>query len=182
MYEKIIKEIKKLLSEKEGPVYVAIDGRCASGKTTLAKRIASELDCNVFRCDDYFLRPEQRSAERYEKAGENIDYERFNREVSENLKKGIPFEVRRFDCHSMELCDPVKVVPKKLNIVEGTYSFNGKIDIPYDIVFLLWVDEELQKERIIARSGVETYKVFQEKWIPLEEKYFESRGFFKNVR
>ena len=46
------------LSDKKERVIVAIDGRCASGKTTLAREIAKRLDCNIFHMDDFFLRPE----------------------------------------------------------------------------------------------------------------------------
>ena len=39
-------------------VLVAIDGRCAAGKTTLAASLQAQLGCNVFHMDDFFLRPE----------------------------------------------------------------------------------------------------------------------------
>ena len=37
-------------------VLVAIDGRCAAGKTTLAASLQAQLACNVFHMDDFFLR------------------------------------------------------------------------------------------------------------------------------
>ena len=60
----IRQRIDELLS-RQGRVLVAIDGKCASGKTTLAARLAECYDCNVFHMDDFFLRPEQRTEERY---------------------------------------------------------------------------------------------------------------------
>ena len=55
------------LSEKksEKPYIVAIDGRCAAGKTTLAAHFQQNIDCTVFHMDDFFLRPEQRTPERF---------------------------------------------------------------------------------------------------------------------
>ena len=46
----------KLLCEKES-VIVAIDGRCASGKTTLASLLGSTVDCNIVHADSFFLLP-----------------------------------------------------------------------------------------------------------------------------
>ena len=48
------------------PVLVAIDGPCTSGKTTLAGKLAEIYDCNLLHMDDYFLRPQQRTEERFE--------------------------------------------------------------------------------------------------------------------
>ena len=57
------RKIDELLSEKDF-VVVAIDGKCTSGKTTLAAKLAEIYDCNVFHMDDFFLRPEQRTPAR----------------------------------------------------------------------------------------------------------------------
>ena len=56
--------IDELMSQKER-VIVAIDGNCTAGKTTLAGKLAERYDCNVIHMDDFFLRPEQRTPERY---------------------------------------------------------------------------------------------------------------------
>ena len=57
------KQIDELLAAND-TVIVAIDGKCTSGKTTLASKLAEIYDCNVFHMDDFFLRPEQRTPER----------------------------------------------------------------------------------------------------------------------
>ena len=41
------KQIEELLAAKD-TVIVAIDGKCTSGKTTLASKLAEIYDCNVF--------------------------------------------------------------------------------------------------------------------------------------
>ena len=70
-------EIKK----REKPLLAAIDGRCAAGKTTLAEQLREMLGCNVIHADSFFLRPEQRTEERLNTPGGNIDYERLLAEV-----------------------------------------------------------------------------------------------------
>ena len=78
--ETIKERIDELLAKKN-MVIVAIDGKCTSGKTTLASKLAEIYDCNVFHMDDFFLRPEQRIPERLAEVGGNVDYERFQEEV-----------------------------------------------------------------------------------------------------
>ena len=58
------------------PAVVAIDGRCGSGKTSLAALIAALFPCNVFHMDDFFLPPALRTPERLSQPGGNVDRER----------------------------------------------------------------------------------------------------------
>ena len=60
---------------------LAIDGRCASGKSTLAARIGAVYGCPVFHMDDYFLPAELRTAERFAEPGGNVHRERVEEEI-----------------------------------------------------------------------------------------------------
>lgn len=162
-----------MLMGKNSPVIIAIDGNCTAGKTTLARHIAAEYDCNVFHMDDFFLRPEQRTAQRYAQIGGNVDYERFYTEVLLPLKKGIPFSYRPFDCKTFTLSDPVAVTPKRLNIVEGSYCLHPYFHDPYDLKVLLSISPELQHTRILQRPAFLHQRFFTQ-WIPMENAYFES--------
>ena len=170
--ETVIKKIDALLKEKDF-VIVAIDGKCTSGKTTLASELAQIFDCNVFHMDDFFLRPVQRTPERFAQVGGNVDYERFHEEVLLPLRSGKAFSYRPFDCGSLTLADPVAVTPKKLNIVEGTYSHHPYFGDPYDLKILLTVDEETQRQRILKRPAF-LHKRFFAEWIPMENRYFDA--------
>lgn len=156
------------------PIIIAIDGRCASGKTTLAKAISEQIDCNVIHMDDFFLRPEQRTANRLATPGENIDHERFLEEVLIPLSKGLPVTYHPFDCHKMGFGEEILLSPKKINIVEGSYSYHPSLRDYYAYTFFLTISLEEQMKRIIDREGVEKAKIFKEKWIPLEEEYFKT--------
>ena len=83
------KYIDALLQERER-VIVAIEGSCAGGKTTLAEALGREYGCNVLPMDDFFLRPEQRTEQRFAQPGGNVDYERFFEEVLQPLLRGEP--------------------------------------------------------------------------------------------
>ena len=173
--ENIMKTVKKQIDERltqKDMIIVAIDGKCTSGKTTLASKLAEIYDCNVFHMDDFFLRPEQRTPERFAEVGGNVDYERFQKEVLLPLKSGKGFSYRPFDCSTFTLAAPVAVTAKKLNIIEGTYSHHPYFGNPYDLKILLTVDEETQRQRILERPSF-LHKRFFEEWIPMENRYFD---------
>lgn len=172
MKNRLISEIQDLLHEK-GHITVAIDGRCGAGKTTLAAYLREKLGCNVISADDFFLRPEQRSAERLSQAGGNIDYERLESEVLLPLSRSEEFSYRPYNCHTQSLEESVSVGKNSINIIEGSYSLHPRLRKYYDLKVFLDIDPRTQLERIERRNGRETLSVFKEKWIPLEEKYFE---------
>ena len=72
----LLARIDRLMAERER-VIVAVDGGSASGKTTLGALLQSVYACPVFHMDDFFLRPEQRTPERFSEPGGNVDRERF---------------------------------------------------------------------------------------------------------
>ena len=162
-----------LLLQSGKQIVVAIDGNCTAGKTTLARLLEQEYDCNVFHMDDFFLRPEQRTAERYAQPGGNVDYERFYEEVLLPLKAGKAFSYRPFSCKEMALAEPVAVTPKQLNIVEGTYSQHPYFGERYDLKVFLSVDAKTQKVRIAQRPAHLQERFFTH-WIPMEKLYFDT--------
>ena len=160
------------LLKNQKQVIVAIEGNCTAVKTTLAAALEKEYDCNLFHMDDFFLRPEQRTAQRYDQPGGNVDYERFKKEVLDSLKTGDSFSYRPFDCSTFTLAEPVQVMPKQLTIVEGTYSLHPYFGEVYDLKVFLSVTPELQKQRILNRPAF-LHKRFFEEWIPMEQTYFD---------
>ena len=161
------------LLEQGGNVVVAIDGSCTAGKTTLAGHLATKYDCNLIHMDDFFLRPEQRTPERFAQPGGNVDYERFQAEVLEQLRQGKAFAYRPYDCSTGTLKAPVEVQPRQLTIVEGTYSQHPYFEDAYDLRIFLQVSEELRRERILKRPAF-LHKRFFEEWIPMEQQYFNT--------
>ena len=174
--KKIAAEIQRrtelLLKEKE-QVLIAIDGSCTSGKSTLAEILTEVFDCNLFLMDDFFLRPEQRTSERLSQPGGNVEYERFREEVLLPLKAGKPFSYRPYDCSTGTLQDPVKVNPKRINIIEGSYSQHPWFEDPYDLKIFLQISPAVRLGRIMQRPAF-LQKRFLEEWIPMEQQYFEA--------
>ena len=172
-YTRLVQAIEEQLQQK-GRLIVAIDGRCGSGKSTLAARLERELRCSVFHMDDFFLRPQQRTAERFAQPGENVDHERFLEEVLLPLRSGQPLTYRPFSCAQQQLGAPVTAAPCRLAIVEGAYACHPDLWAYYDLWVFLTVDPETQMQRIEARSGAAKAAQFRDRWIPLEETYFSA--------
>ena len=166
------KRIDALLEGKE-QVILAIDGNCTAGKTTLAAALKKEYDCNVFHMDDFFLRPEQRTAQRYAEPGGNVDYERFREEVLLPLTRGEDVSYRPYHCGTRQLLSPVAMPRKKLTVIEGTYSLHPYFGDPYDLKIFLHISPEGQRKRILLRPE-HLHEPFFRTWIPMEQLYFDT--------
>ena len=167
-------------SAKKGtsyPYIVAIDGRCAAGKSTLAASVAEALllrgvGCPIVPMDDFFLRPEQRTSSRFAMPGENIDHERFLSEVLAPLASGSSrISYRPFDCSRMALTAPRTFDVDRVVLVEGSYCCHRNLFRYYDLRVFLDIDPARQKDRIRKRNGEQMLQRFISEWIPLEETY-----------
>lgn len=170
MAEEIVRLIEKSVCDHE-PMLVAIDGRCASGKSTVASIVGQKLDCDVVHMDDFFLQLNQRTPERLSEPGGNVDYERVGAEVLQPAKRGLPICYRKFDCSRMDFGDEVELVPKKYLLVEGAYSCHPKLRDYFDLRIFMTIDADTQMARIKERNGSERAQMFRDRWIPLEETY-----------
>lgn len=176
--QKLIESILRIKNEK-GNVLVAIDGRCASGKTTLAENLKGSLlakgeKVTVIHIDEFFLRPEQRTKERLSVPGENIDHERFLEEVLKPINNGGKVKYRPFDCSIFALAEEKEVEINDIIIIEGSYSLNKNLSKFYDYKIFVTSDIKTRLDRILVRNGEKMQKVFIERWIPMEESYFEA--------
>ena len=160
---------------QKGRAVFAIDGRCASGKTTAAQVISQALPCTVFHADDFFLRSEQRTPERYAAPGGNFDRERFLNEVLIQAVSGEIVTYRPFDCKTMEMGEARVIHPEKIIIVEGAYCCHPELWEYYDRRIFFTVSPEVQILRIRKRND-DMAKMFIDRWIPLEERYFSEFG------
>lgn len=166
-------EIMRYIKEcDKASMLIAIDGRCAAGKTTLGALLKKEINCNIIHMDDFFLRREQRTLERMQEPGGNVDYERVLREVMAPISQGKSFSYQIFDCQKMELSSRIHVEPKPVTIIEGSYSCHPVLWDFYDLRVFLTIEPHKQLERIRQRNGKEAALKFSNRWIPLEESYF----------
>lgn len=167
-----IDRVERLLAEGRC-AFVAIDGPCASGKTVFAASLHERFGGNVLHMDDFFLRPEQRTPERFAEPGGNVDRERFEAEVLKSLAAGKAVRYRPWDCHTGDFATSRSVEPAALTVVEGSYSMHPALRGYYDLTMCLIVDPSERLRRLEARNP-RMLQRFIDEWIPLENRYFES--------
>lgn len=155
-----------------GGFLLALDGRCASGKTTMAERLQRVLPCNVIHMDDFYLPFSQRAAERMAEPGGHIWVERLRTEVLEPLRAGREISYLPYDCHADRFLPQQKADPALPTLVEGSYSCHPALRALYDCRVFLDITPEYQRERLLRRNP-ESFEVFQTMWIPREEYYFK---------
>lgn len=151
---------------------IALDGRCASGKTTLAQQLSKVTGAGVVHMDDFFLPAGLRTEARLAEPGGNVHYERFE-EVLNVLKNPRAFRYRCFDCSRMALGEEREIPGGSLRIVEGAYSCHPVFGEYMGLRVFCDVETQEQLRRIGRRDGEEMLKNFQSRWIPMEEQYFQ---------
>ena len=170
--EEVMKESVEATKVPNEPFIIAIDGRAASGKSTLAQQLGELFGADVIHMDDFFLPLSLRTKERLEEPGGNVHYERFAEEVLPYLKSPTAFSYRIFDCSKMDYEGERFIGNKSIRIVEGSYSHHPKFGRYADLFVFSDVDAEEQMRRICLRNGEVKAQMFATKWIPMEERYF----------
>lgn len=162
-------------SRRERPrTLAAIDGPCATGKSTLGARLSQLYGCPLFHMDDFFLLPERKTPERLAQPGGNVDYERFFAQVLAPLSRGEPVLYQPYRCHSGALAAARTIPPAPLAVVEGVYSLRPEFQPLYQVKCFLSAPWPVREARLLERCGPEGLERFRILWIPLEDRYFQA--------
>ena len=70
----------------------------------------------------------------------------------------------------------INITPETLVIIEGAYCLRPELRDLYDYKIFMDITPDKQARRIKKRNGEDIYKIFAEKWIPLEERYINMLG------
>lgn len=170
VYFSALLEIARLMKE-EKPIVIGIDGRCGSGKSHFAAVLEKLFSCNVVHMDDYYLPPEKRSGDWERTVGGNMDFDRFRQEVLLKVWAGEPILYRPYRCSTGLIEKELPLPPRKLTVVEGSYSHHPGLKAEYDVKIFLTCSKQTQFNRLKKREG-DYYNVFKQRWIPMEEHYF----------
>lgn len=171
--KKLITEIE-YLSTRDDRSVIAIDGRCCSGKTTFAQKLKSLFNCTVIQIDDFFLPKHIQNKKPPGEIAGNIDKERFIYEVIQPLTKNKSITYHRYDCALDVFTEKVHVLPTKLIVIEGVYSLYPEFSSIYDYSIFMDVNQDVQLNRLLKREGKEKTKIFVAKWLPREERYYQT--------
>lgn len=157
---------------------VALEGKCASGKTTLSNNFKDNY--TIIHTDDFFLNSDKKTKERLDEIGGNIDYELIYETLSKIKKaweeKQKFVTIKKYSCETDTYSD-IKMELKDKVILEGVYSSHPYFKVFVDKCAYLYVDEKTQLNRIVLRDMRDR---FINEWIPLENKYFDKYDILSN--
>ncbi len=159
-------------------IFVAAEGKCASGKTTLIEAISKKMNLTIIHADDFFLKESDKK--KYIPVGDYIDY---NKIISliKNLNENDSVIYEKFKC-STQTYEKVSIdSPSKIIILEGVYSYNKHLQnyINHLIFFNVNFDEQLL--RLKTRENDKNLEKFINIWIPKENEYYDTFPIISNA-
>jgi uridine kinase len=156
--DQVLERIATLRPAGRSFVLVGIGGHGAAGKTTLASRIR---DAQVVGTDEFW-------------DGAEFDLSRLRAEVVGPLLRG---ESARYNAFSWELqapaAEPRVVSPRGVIVIEGVCALHTMFREAYDLRVWVEAPRELRLARGIARGGEGARRIWEEKWMPSEDRYVE---------
>ena len=114
---------------RQSAVLVALDGRCGSGKTTLATQLAERFPQSItVHTDDFYLPPSRRVTGWESIPCANMDIQRLRDEVVAPARAGQAFSDRGLLLpREVPICRPRPLGPAPLVIAEGSYSHHPSL-------------------------------------------------------
>ncbi len=167
--EEITEQIQKNIPKDRGnaPYLLAIEGPCATGKTTLSTALQSKLDCDLVSLDHFFLPRNQQGNP--EEIGSNIHKEGVLNQVLRPFSQGNEGKYCPYLCQTGEFGETIHLT-KKILVVEGVYAMLPEFQKFYHLKIFLTASLECRKKRLIARGS--SLEAFETQWIPRENLYF----------
>ena len=173
----VIEIIRKLMTERNKPLLVVIDGRSGSGKTVLTEKIGKQFGATIILGDNFYSGGSFQDWEKksiQEKIDGCIDWKRMRVEVLEPLLSG---KVARWSTCNWETLlglskDKITSVPSAVIILDGAYSNRPELKDLIDLSFLVEIDDKVRRERLLKREGSDFMKQWHSVWDEAEDYYF----------
>lgn len=153
--------VRSRLAGRTGTLWIGLDGLGASGKSTLAGRIAAVLPGTVVVPVDDFAHPDVPTWQR----------ERFVADVLDPLLAGRHARYRPADLVTGALGAAVEIPVGVPVVVEGVSATDVRLGVPWDLTLWLDVPEPVRRRRIAQRDSPELLERWRTDWWPQEEAY-----------
>ena len=137
---------------------VGIGGHGAAGKTTLANLIPN---AQLVGTDEFW-------------DGSEFELSRLQAEVLEPILSGEQAEYRAFSWElRMQVAEPRVVRPEGVIVIEGVCALHKLFRQAYQLRVWVEAPRELRLARAVERDGEGARRVWEEQWIPSEERYVQ---------
>lgn len=169
--------IRRIGSDRPGPILVALDGRSAAGKSTLAGEVAPLVGAVVIDGDDFYSGGTAATWDAMsaaEKANHCMDWRR-QRPVLEKLASGVAATWHPYDWEADDgslALTPVVCKPAPVIILDGAYSARPELADLFDLRVLLDAPATLRKAQLIEREGEGYREEWNARWDEAEQWYF----------
>lgn len=172
----LTRRIRAVASERPDPILVALDGRSAAGKSTLAAKVAPFVAAVVIDGDDFYSGGTAEAWDAMspaEKASHCIDWRR-QRPVLEKLARSEPASWRPYDWEADDgsLAGPVTCDPAPVIILDGAYSARPELADLIHLRVLFDAPTDLRKRRLVQREGKGYRADWNRRWDDAEQWYF----------
>ncbi len=169
-------DILRAIPRKQSALLIGIDGCGGSGKSRLARTLASAFShATIVEMDDFYLPSSLRKDKEFipGQIGPLFDWRRLKNQVLVPLSQNSRAKYQRYDWNSDSLAEWHTISPEELVIIEGVYSTRRELADFYD--FRIWVEcpREVRLARGIARDGEGMRKRWESEWMPMEDTYVE---------
>ena len=169
--------IDSLRAVVPAPVLVALDGRSAAGKSTLAQQVAARTAALVIDGDDFYRGGDDafwRAHSPAQKVDLVIDWRR-QHSLLTTLGRGEPARWRPYDWEVDDgrLGPEVHVVPAAVVVLEGAYSARPELAELFALRALLDVPRAVRRARLLQREGERYRAEWEARWGEAEDLYFD---------
>ena len=117
-----IKQLQNYINSFNDFTIIALEGKCASGKTTLTHLLK---DVTIIDVDEFFLRKELKTKERLDEIGGNIDYDLYE-QCLKKIKQNEYITYTIFDCQTQSYKEKTIYITNKVLLV-GVYSYHPNV-------------------------------------------------------
>jgi uridine kinase len=155
-----------------GRPIIGIDGPGASGKSTLAARLAAAFGgCTVVHGDDFYHPSESRPPEDDIGVGGLFDLDRLRDQAVRPAREGRATRYQVYDWGLDRLTDWVEIPAEGPVIVEGVCCTEERLRHLYDLRLFVDADPAVRLARAMARDGEHMRRLWVDVWMPSEDRY-----------
>lgn len=186
----LIDRLRAEIAQRDRPLFVALDGRSGSGKSTIAAVMADALGTDgrgnaivtVIEGDQFYGGGSGETWDRKsveEKVAMVIDWPRQRQLLTALRERGVAtwlafdWESDDWDADIVPLApEPIQCSATPVVLLEGAYSARAELSDLLDLRVLLDVPREVRRAQLLAREG-EAYRAeWEGRWHSAEEHYF----------